>query len=65
MNYVLLPEHVTVETNNKIMSWLAPLPAGSWKFDNWPNQPAKLIFLEPELATIFKLTFSGIKELSQ
>ena len=65
MNYVMLPAYITAEANSKIMAWLAPLPTGSWMFDNYPGQPAKLVFLEAELATIFKLTFSGHKDLSQ
>ncbi len=65
MNYVMLPAYVSAETNSRMMAWLAPLPSGSWKFDNYPGQPAKLVFTEGELATIFKLTFSGIKDLSQ
>ena len=65
MNYVMLPAYVPAETNSRMVAWLAPLPSGSWKFDNYPGQPAKLVFTEGELATIFKLTFSGIKDLSQ
>jgi len=65
MNFVMLPAYISVEMNSKIMCWLAPLPYGSWMFDNKPGEPAKLVFLEGELATIFKLTFSGITELSQ
>jgi hypothetical protein len=61
----MLPAYVSMEMNSEIMRWLAPLPTGSWKFDNYPGKPAKLVFSEGELATIFKLTFSGIKELSQ
>jgi len=61
MNYVMLPAYVLPETNNKIMSWLAPLPAGSWMFDNYPGQPAKLVFLDGELASMFVLIFGNIK----
>jgi hypothetical protein len=61
MNYVMLPSYVSSETNNEIMSWLAPLPGGSWMFDNLPGEPAKLVFLDEELASMFKLTFGDIK----
>lgn len=65
INYVMLPAYVSAETNSKIMAWLTPLPTGSWKFDNYPGEPAKLVFSEGELATLFKLTFSGIEDSVQ
>jgi hypothetical protein len=63
MNYVMLPAYISKDMNSKIMDWLDPF-RGSWMFDNKPGEPAKLVFLEEEMATIFKLTFS-CEELSQ
>jgi len=61
MNYVMLPAYVHIETNNKIMTWLDPLPAGTWMFDNNPGEPAKLVFVDEELASMFKLIFGNIE----
>jgi hypothetical protein len=59
MNYVMLPAYVSTEFNNDIMSWLAPLPFGSWQFNNKVGEPARLEFLDAELASIFKLKFGN------